>query len=521
MTKYNCQTLPKELRSKQNARWNAHGALAELVDNSFGPARGNASEVIIFYDPRRRTLDVLDNGVGMDHIGRLFQGGNSIGRAVGDIGEYGAGGSLAVLWLATMVDIWTMRGDGRVMFDTVIWKEWIAASSFKHLGVSDDWVPATVSNTPPELLTLGHGTLIRLHLMPKRKIDGAKIRHELARLYSPGLRKGKKVTWQTMRKKEVLDSMTLADAFVAPSPRAETVNFDLMVEYEGNTLPVNGRVFYDEATTQADSKLQLGFGYRIIRAATECFQSADRDEKYPGIGVSGWLDLGDPWRPYLTTTKDDIDDEPLFDALMGYVFEKIKPMLKKSQQKMFSLQFEDLRVGLERSLNLRAGGQIAILVQGQDIPDIVDHGNDRDVGDEREREAPPETGPREQHAPPRLTIKLIPLPDARMGGHLCRSQIINDTIEVYINSEHPVIVEAIMAKPINRMLLHQVVIGELGGELALDQYEPFIAKLFRPGDARAINDIDDQRDKARTLTRVLVDRVRTAPPSSEPEKEAA
>jgi hypothetical protein len=87
--------------------------------------------------------------------------------------------------------------------------------------------------------------LIRLHLMPKRKIDGAKIRHELARLYSPGLRKGKKVTWQTMRKNEVLDSVTLTDAFVAPSPRAETVNFDLMVEYDGNTLPVNGRVFYD------------------------------------------------------------------------------------------------------------------------------------------------------------------------------------------------------------------------------------------------------------------------------------
>ena len=43
MTKFNCQTLPNELRSKQNAKWTPHGAIAELVDNSFGPMRGSAT----------------------------------------------------------------------------------------------------------------------------------------------------------------------------------------------------------------------------------------------------------------------------------------------------------------------------------------------------------------------------------------------------------------------------------------------------------------------------------------------
>lgn len=52
MTKFNCQTLPNELRSKQNAKWTPHGAIAELVDNSFGPMRGNANEVIISFDPK-------------------------------------------------------------------------------------------------------------------------------------------------------------------------------------------------------------------------------------------------------------------------------------------------------------------------------------------------------------------------------------------------------------------------------------------------------------------------------------
>src|SRR5215510_10950659 len=87
----------------------------------------------------------------------------------------------------------------------------------KISGVSDDWMPANASNTPAELLAIGHGTLIRMHVMPKRKIDGAKIRHELARLYSPGLRNGKKISWLTVRKNEVIDTVALTDAFIAPS----------------------------------------------------------------------------------------------------------------------------------------------------------------------------------------------------------------------------------------------------------------------------------------------------------------
>jgi hypothetical protein len=42
--------------------------------------------------------------------------------------------------------------------------------------------------------------------------------------------------------------------------------------------------------------LHIGYGHRIIRSATECFQSQDREEKYAGVGISGWLDLGDAWR---------------------------------------------------------------------------------------------------------------------------------------------------------------------------------------------------------------------------------
>jgi len=122
MTKlFNCTPKPAMLRSVQNERWNISGALAELLDNSFGPGRGNATAVTIFHDLTARTLTVLDNGRGMDAIGRLFQHGNSIGHSIGDIGEYGAGGTKALLWLASRVSIWTLR-EQMVQRDHVIWK---------------------------------------------------------------------------------------------------------------------------------------------------------------------------------------------------------------------------------------------------------------------------------------------------------------------------------------------------------------------------------------------------------------
>ncbi len=48
----------------------------------------------------------------------------------------------------------------------------------------------------------------------------------------------------------------------------------------------------------------------------------------------------------------------LFDTLMAYVFEKIKPLLKKSQQKIFAMQFEDLALAEARSYRREARASI-------------------------------------------------------------------------------------------------------------------------------------------------------------------
>src|SRR5262249_6514352 len=158
---------------------------------------------------------------GMDAIGRLFQHGNTIGRAIGDIGFYGAGGTKAILWMASHVQIWTLR-DGMVQHDSVEWKKWMAARSFTELGVSDDWKRSSLFNTPEELSMRGHGTFIKLHLSPRRRFHAHHVIAQLSKTYSTGLRRGKRITWINVRRNEVLDEKQLSDLFLPPAENAKT-----------------------------------------------------------------------------------------------------------------------------------------------------------------------------------------------------------------------------------------------------------------------------------------------------------
>ena len=512
MKLHNCQTLPADLRAKQNEKWKAEGAIAELVDNSFGPLRGDASEVAILFDKKAHTLIVIDNGKGMDHIGRLFQSGNSGGRGAGDIGEYGSGGSKAILWLASHVDVATMR-NGKVMRDAVTWVDWFNASSFKDCNVSDEWLTATLSNTPTILLQVGHGTVITMKLLRKRKIDAAKIRRELAFLYSPGLRNGKRIVWTNMADGEIVDTIVLTEAVAAPAPSANTIdlNFEMLHDIDNVMLSVKGAVSYSETTPQADSKIHIGYVYRNILSTTDCYRSPDGDKRYPGVGISGWIDLGEEWRKYLALTKDEINDEVLHAALMGYLYEKIKSLLEQSQRDMFSMELDDLALGLEKALNQRTGGNVTFLVKPAKSPGELPGGGGNG-GDGGGRKIDPEPGDREHKLPPKFKIAVQQQPDIVMKGHLCRSDInkTGDSIIVYINEDHDVIQEALKARPINRMLLNSLMINEIANQLALDKFEPFIDRLFKRATANAIIEIDNSEgDRARVLTRQLIDRVRS------------
>jgi hypothetical protein len=306
----------------------------------------------------------------------------------------------------------------------------------------------------------------------------------------------------------------LTDPFAVPSENSKTVVFDLVLEHGDKHLPVHGKVTLDSDTPQSDSCIRIGFGYRVIRKATECFQSRDGEERYAGIGVSGWLDLGDGWQPYLSTTKDAIDDAPLFEALMGHVFEKIKTLLQEAEKKSFNLHLDNLAIGLERALNAK-GGDVVVNVglefgrrRGDPNPD-PDPQPGPPAGPVPEVQRPGDIpGEIEQTRPPSLAIAIIQTTDAQLKGALCEADIRENDIIVSVNQDHAYVQEALKARPIDAMALNGMIVNELAQAIVGIQGGAFIKKIFHRELANAICEIEQDHHRSRIVARRLIDRVR-------------
>ena len=508
MAGFDTTPKPAFLRAMQNQRWTVTGALAELVDNSFGPGRGNADTVDIIHDTKTRTITIIDNGQGMEAIGRLFQLGNTIGRSPGDIGMYGSGGTMAILWLASRVDIWTLRR-GQLARDTVDWSEEIRAERFPI--VSDQWKRATPANTPTVLLNRGHGTMIKLHLLRERTVTPWNVKRDLAKLYAPGLRLGKRLLWTTTGKNPGTD--ILADPMLLPDDEDRLVRIDIAVEIGGEVLTVDGLIGVIEDLPLSQSNVTVGYGSRVITTTRDCYSSPDGEERFSGVGVAGWLDLGEGWQPYLSTTKDVMNDRPVWDRLMGFIFEKIRHLLEMVDEQKLWVELDDLAMMLEKNLSGMAKLKLleaASETEEREQKEKTDRGEQESDSPEREREIPPadeEGETSEREAPATTRIKITPLGDAEMEQLLCSADISREMIEVFINKEHDLIKAAMVARPINRDLLHMSISSAIAGEL-VDRPD-VMAHIFPRAAVRLIGSREG-RQREGLIVRILIDKTRKA-----------
>lgn len=505
MTKEFFDITPKPgfLRAMQNQKWTVSGALSELVDNSFGAGRGNAGSVWINYHISRRTITVMDDGNGMDTVGRLFQLGNTIGLKPGDIGVYGSGGTLAILWLARVVDVFTLR-DNKVMNCRMIWEKQFRAASF--FSVPTNWQKASAQNTPVTLLERGHGTLVHIQLLPGRQINPSHIIRDLAQTYSPGLRNGQQLRWTTFKKEEVINQIFLEDPFESPKDNSDLVTFDLTIDHgpDNKLLPITGRIGLIKDLPQSRSRIAVGFGHRVILMTRDCFQSADGEEKFLGTGITGWLQLGEGWQPYLTVTKDGISDGNLWQTIMQYVFQEIRPLLEKVEVSEFRMVFDEISLSLTESL--REVSMIRVTVP-RDLPDFdkfADEPRGREFKEKSEPQQKEEGNDNaEQPRPAETMIQLVELSDEAMSGTLCNAQRDQDDIIVTVNRDHPWIVEALKAKPINRRALSYMVSREIARKLIED--DGLLKKVLTPSLFAAVQE-KDEANREGYITRLLLDR---------------
>ena len=491
----------------QNQSWTVGGALSELVDNGFGPGRGNANRVTITHNPSKRTITVLDDGQGMEAIGRLFQLGNTIGRTPGDIGHYGSGGTMALLWLASKVTVWTLR-DGLVSYDTVDWPKQIKKREFPR--VSNTWEPAAVNNTPTELLNVRHGTLIELHLADERSFYASNAQRDLARNYMPATRLGKELIWTTLGRGG--GTQILADPMVMlPDDPSKTVDLDLTLPVGGELLSLTGTVGLVKDLPHSRSRVAIGYGPRVILWTRDCYESADKTERFVGTGVTGWLDLDDGWQPYLSTTKDRINDQPVWDLLMEYVFMRIRPLLAQVEQDELFLELEDLAIDLQEALN--GNYEVTVDRKRKPMPDDIEFGPPEPPDDDEEE--PEAEEPKDQEegeakqkkAPARSRILISPQSDEQMEGTLCKAELYQNDSEILVtvNKDHPVVRETLKAKPVNRMALNMMTTREIAAEIVK---RAIVLKRVFP--AHILETIDSRPDDAQAqyVARLLMDRVR-------------
>jgi hypothetical protein len=515
-------TTPKTdfITALASQKWSAQGAISELVDNSLGKIRGNARHVTIIHDRTSRIhkLTVFDDGQGMDHIGRLFQLAEGIGRGIEDIGKYGSGGTMGLMWLASEVFIATLR-NGNIMKDRIRWADYIGEAEWPK--VNDTWEPAGVRNTPTTLWEAKHGTYIEMKINESRTINSDVVQRELAKTYAPGLRQGRRIKWITITKGRVYEQTLHGELFELPDDRKRIVNFNIVVTIGDKHLPAKGTVALVDGLSFSDSFISIGYGPRVIFNTRACYESQDGSRKYSGTGVGGWIDLGEGWQDEFTVTKDELRNDRVRTVLMHHIFTKIEPLLKQTEEDQLSVVLDGIALDLSEALS-NLNTKLDLDAGFGDMPARLRFNDDGIANPEPFKpfaftpkvveNDPNRLGPHDadkNKVPPVSEIKLHPSSDEEMNGGLCQLNIVSDndkSLRVQINKEHDVVKEILKARHMNRVALILMVTREIAGELV---HRPaMLSRVLAPKIRRVIEAIEDDRQRERKLARMFMDAAR-------------
>jgi hypothetical protein len=248
----------------------------------------------------------------------------------------------------------------------------------------------------------------------------------------------------------------------------------------------------------------------------DCFVSQSEGGKsYSGKGIFGWIDLGHGWQEYLTTTKDEINDDRLRAVLMQFIFEKLEHLLKQTEAVRLSIILNNIALDLQRGFDSLLENRTKVTVE----PARIIRGNELGGAHEgngsfpklsRKKSPWPDDPPgaTEIEPPAQTEIRLVEQSDAEMLGALVALNLTgNDlALSVFINIEHAAIIEALKAEPINRLALHAFVTNEIAAELI--RHPRLIARIA-PQMRETLDKLSDTgRERTRLLNRLLMDCVR-------------
>jgi hypothetical protein len=176
---------------------------------------------------------------------------------------------------------------------------------------------------------------------------------------------------------------------------------------------------------------------------------------------------------------------------MDHVFNRIRPLLQAAERKSFSVQFDNLAIGLEQAINTRAGDVVVKVGVEMGPPPTSDNPTDEPPTDHSpgpQLEIPlsnGQPGDNEKNVAPSLAITIYQESDAALEGALCQAAVRGNDILVAVNKDHAFVQEALKARPFNRMALNVMIVDELARAIVeIDDgiliRKSFIAMSHRP-----------------------------------------
>ena len=241
----------------------------------------------------------------------------------------------------------------------------------------------------------------------------------------------------------------------------------------------------------------FSYGPHVIFTTRDCFNRPDDPVTYPAIGIAGYVDLREGWQPYMTLTKDEINDQRVRDALMNWIFKKIRHLLKEAEENDLQIILDDIALDLQRVLR-----RPAVARQGL--------GPLRPCSGHSRINITPTQGPeipgKLAEAPSSASIfRIVRQTDADLEGRLCQVFRDDKTGVPYagVNQEHRIVREALKAHPVNRMALEMMVTRELADLLSHD--DALRISAFRDDEREQL---DALHNNPQSIHRLLIDRVK-------------
>jgi hypothetical protein len=336
------------IKSIRSRNWNLAGAIEELVDNSLG--HGKATEIVVYID-NAKGIAVMDNGLGVDDVNRIFRLGDASSHDDwAEIGQYGVGAKHATIYLGNKITVKTVRDD-RFHTMTVDWAD---------VEESGQW-PLAYRGTgkKPTEDEIGTRVLIQELAHHYRLSTSEGLARDLGQVFSPALRRGVEISVH-----HYLAGGGYQIVDVKPFSPADLTN---EIEISGTittrgTLRWTGRAGLSASLTERFNGVHISFGHRVIETTREPFAG----ESAPTLYVEVALDETTPWKHALSEHKDKV--VRYRKELINSIHAEIRELLKASSQQASYLALKMMTAPIEAQLTRALKGAGVLHVDPDEEP---------------------------------------------------------------------------------------------------------------------------------------------------------